>query len=239
MSDATQGNGAPEAPQGETGPKFVTEEQLNRAITARFGELSKKLEKSFGETFTKALDEKLSSFAPKGNEDESKPASPLEHPEVKGVLKQMQELQSRLKASEEREAAAKAKARDTQLRQQVGEALASAGIKDSMRAKHALKFLVDGEKLVAWDDESERLVFRDSDGFVDFNTGLKGWLKSEDAKMYLPPPDTSGAGGRTGQTPAVAAPRITPGAQPQSAPMNADQKAAMVAELLQRQGLGF
>ncbi len=235
MSEAAQGNAAPEAAQGETGPKYVTEEQLNRAITARFGEMSKKLEKSFGDTLGKTLEERLAALKP-APADEEKPQSPLDAPEVKGLMKQMGELQARLKATEEREAAAKAKARDTQLRQHVGEALASAGIKDTLRAKHALKFLVDGEKLVNWDEDGERLVFRDSEGFVDFATGLKGWLKSEDAKMYLPPPDTSGTGGRTGTAP-VPAPRVTPGAQ--SGPENDDAKAARVAAELARMGIAL
>ena len=58
------------------------------------------------------------------------------------------------------------------------------------RIKHAMALLVDGEKRVKWDEDGERLVFRDdTSGEIEFNAGIAGWLRSEDAKFYLPAPE--------------------------------------------------
>lgn len=196
--DPTQGNGSPQEPQGSDTPKGITLEDVNKAITARF--------KAFETKQDKSLDEKLSSFVARIDESlatrfgetkaapaEGKQSAADESPIVKGMQKQMAAMQAKLDAAEAETKAERAKARDGTMRTKLREALGSNGI-EGVRAKHAIGVLVDSEKRVAWDDSNE-LTFKDAAGEeVDFATGLGDWLKSDDAKIYLPPRGTSGSG---------------------------------------------
>ena len=65
--DLPQGSQTPSGQGKVDEPKYVTEEQLNRAISARFGDFSKKIEKSLETAiggFGAKLDELKSSFTP-------------------------------------------------------------------------------------------------------------------------------------------------------------------------------
>ena len=100
--------------------------------------------------------------------------------------------------------------RDAALRQRVGEVLAGAGI-EGVRARHAIGLLVDAEKRVRWSDDGESLVFRTADrDDAELEPGLRGWLKTDDAKLYLPPKGSQGSGDR----PAGTGPAATAGGPP-------------------------
>ena len=190
--------------QGEgDAPKYVTEEQLNRAISARFADFQKKVVKevelALAPIATKLEDlgkrEPAAGTPPAGGDAGTK--SIEDHPVVKGLQKQLADMQrqgAELKAERDAE---KQKVRDSKLRNALGEVLTKGGI----NAKHVSKAvgqLVDVEKRVRFsDDDSDALVFREDTGDVDFGTGLKGWLKTEDAKLYMPPSGTHGSGDRS------------------------------------------
>lgn len=215
MADASQGNPAPQAGQGESGdaPKYVTEEQLNKAITARLRDFEKKV----GETIKTSVDgiapqldqlleTKLSALKPQGD---GKPqnADPAKvdiesHPFVKGLLKRLDESDKRTKAIEADRDAERARAQDADLRRQLGDALAKRGI-PADRIRQAIGLLVDAEKRVGRDGDA--LVFNEKDGAVDLDTGVDRWVKGDDAKIFLPPRGTSGSGDRgAGKKPTAA-----------------------------------
>jgi hypothetical protein len=208
MPDQTQGTGAPNAPQGSDDPKYVTEEQLNRAISARLSDFGKKTEKSLTDAFSNFEKKLTDMITPKPGEQQTPAADKgsalnvQDHPEFKGLQKQLAELKLRTDVAEQSAKAEREKARDTTLRQKLGESLASIGIKDATRAKHAIRFLVDGERAVRWDENGESIIFNDGKDLVDLETGLKGWAKTEDAKLYLPAPDGGATGGNNGTRPA-------------------------------------
>lgn len=238
MSDLPQGNGAPNAPQGEgDGPKYVTEEQLNKAITARFGEFTKKSGAVLDDRFS-AFEKKLGEMLPKPQEPGAPPAddkSIENHPVFKGMAKKLADLEERARVAEESTTAEKKRTKDLSLRQHLGEALAKANVKDPVRAKHAVSFLVR-EGLAKWNETGDALVFAGDDGDVDFDTGFKGWLKSDDAKIYLSSPDQAAPFGR--QPPPQ---RIAPQGGP---PSNVDDlsfedKLALTAQQLQKAGVGL
>ena len=203
----SQGNGAPN-PQGEgDSPKFVTEDQLNRAISARFGAFEKsfgsKLEKTLGESlaglstkFEEALASVKTDGAPK-NEQKQQSSSVLDAPEYKGMQRELAELKKQTAEAKAERDAERGKVRDSSLRQRLGEELAKHGV-DAARAKHAIGYLVDADKRVRWSEDGEQLVFRDADGEVDLATGLKGWVKTDDGKLYIPPRGAQGSGDRPG-----------------------------------------
>lgn len=191
--------------QGGDAPKTVTEEQLNRAITARLNDFSKKIEKTLGEitssltgTFTKQFEELSTRIAPPVHEDKGGKAAPEDSPMMKGLLKTIEELKASnaktaAEAQRERE-----QARSATLRTKAQEALLASGV-DSARARHALALLVDSEKRIKWDGDSDELTFRDTDNTeVDLKTGIASWMKSDDGKHYLPASGASGSGARPG-----------------------------------------
>lgn len=208
-------NQTPQGNQSQTGqgdggdaPKYVTEEQLNRAISARLGDFSKKFEKTL-ETTVSTITSKVEEMftkqqqPPPGGEGGSggDPKAIENHPIVKGLQKQLADTKTLVDQTRADRDAEKSKARDTTLRTRVQEALTKGGL-DPKFVGHAVGHLVDTSKRVRFtDDDSDELVFRDGTTDVDFDTGMKGWLKTDDAKLYLPPRGTQGSGDRPGSRP--------------------------------------
>lgn len=196
--------------KGDDAPKYVTEEQLNRAISARFGDFQKKLEKSIGEslatTLTAKLDElKTSLAAPADGGTDSKEApkgADIEnHPLVKGLQKQISDQKAATEQLKTERDAEKARAREQVLRTSLADSLTKGGV-DPARVRQAVGILVDVEKRVRFaGDDDDELVFKDVTGDVDLATGLKSWIKSDDAKIFLPPRGTQGAGDRSAGRP--------------------------------------
>lgn len=215
-----QGNQTPSGQgEGDNAPKYVTEEQLNRAITARLGDFGKKIEKSIEAAvggFTSKIDELKSALTPAGggeggSKDPPKGGDFENSPLVKGLQKQLADQQKATEQLKAERDAEKAKARDQLLRTKLADDLTKGGV-DPRYVKNAVGHLVDVEKRVRFaDDEGDDIVFKDATGDVDLATGLKGWIKGDDAKIYLPPRGTQGAGDRPG---GKAPP---PGQQPPSA----------------------
>jgi len=194
----------PDSSQGPDAPKNVTEEQLNKAISARLAAFEKKHKEqlaaaleTLAPTLDQLLEQKLAGIkapepaAPKGKTEVEN------DPLFKGMQKRLAELEAT--ANEARaQAAAQAKAaKDSLLRQKAAEELSKHGI-DAARARHALATLVDSDKRVRWsEDDDSQLVFRDSDGTeVDLTTGIRSWVKTDEAKIFLPPRGTAGSGER-------------------------------------------
>jgi hypothetical protein len=207
MADS-QGNDPPQGSQGNGAPGSITLEDVNKAITARFSAYEKKLDTKFAESFggfetklTELLGAKLEELKPKADDADKKakqePASIEEHPQFRGLQKQLSEVKNKLEAQQKAAEAERAKARDVTLRQRVTERLTEGGI-DGVRAKHALGYLVDSEKRVRFaDDKDDSIIFADANGeALDLETGLKGWLSSDEAKLYLPPRGAAGSGER-------------------------------------------
>lgn len=209
FKDQPQGNGVPETSQGETsGPNYVTEEKLNelvnRAISARFSAFEKKIGGQVSEAVSgllPKLDEIVSAKLPQKADISPANDKLEESPFVKGLQKKLAELEEQNRKSQAERDAERARSRDVAMRQKLSEELAKHGV-DSRYVKQALGYLVDAEKRVRWaEDEGDALVFRDADGSeLDLSTGLRAWMKSDDAKIYMPPRGVSGSGDRGGGT---------------------------------------
>lgn len=194
----------PDSSQGNE-PKFVTEDVLNKAITARLSQLEKKQKEQLAEALNslapmldKALEDKLAA-KPQDPPSKKDRNSVEDDPQFKGLKKELAELKAKADAAEAKAAQEAAKAKEAALRQKVADELGKHGI-DSQRARHAMSFIVDAERRVRYDDD-DNLVFRDSDGQeLDLMSGVKAWVKSDDAKIYLPPKGASGSGDRPAKT---------------------------------------
>ncbi len=213
-----QGHAAPQAVQGQGDetPKFVTEEQLNKAITARFKGLEDKVQKSFGDSFSSFSEKLRTEIAallpptpeakPEGDKKKDGDRAGAEGPELRSLKEQVARLTKLADDARSERDTERTKSRDASLRQTLAHTLAHAGI-EGVRARHAIGLLVDSEKRVRYADQSDAVVFRRADHEeVPLDEGLGEWLKSEDAKLYLPPRNAGGSGDRPGGTPPRTAP---------------------------------
>ncbi len=232
MEPTSQGQGVPETPEGQGAPKaseandtpkYITEEQLSRAITARFKAHEKTLESKFSElttglvskfeeVTTKVAEGSKAKEAAKAESAKKAETQPTfeESPAYTAMRKQLEELTKKQEQAVRERDAEKARSRDMGLRQKVSEALSAAGV-DAARARLALGYLVDAAKIVRYaEDEPEAVVFRASDGDQDLSAGVRAWLKSEEGKVFLPPRGTQGSGDRAvGNSPTTAGQGIT------------------------------
>jgi hypothetical protein len=199
-------NGQGGDPSGEA-PKYASIDDV-KALARRFDAFAAESKKASGDIVA-ALSAKLEELtasaalapasAPAADDKTGAhgPGQSIEdHPTVKGLLKRIAEVEGRAKTAEDTAAAEKARARDGDMRRRLADALAGHGI-DGARAKHAVGFLVDAQKLVRLGEDNESIVFKDADsGDVDLATGLKAWIKTEDGKLYKPPSGAAGSGDR-------------------------------------------
>lgn len=220
MSAELQGSEAPEASQGATQPQSVdatkglSNEDVNRAITARFRDFEKKMSAQFeqnlsglGSKLEETLAQKLAGILkPQPVDDEAAQSQPAAQPEkgkessadLIAFKRQLSELRNELKSSKEEAQREKQAARDAKMRQAVTDALAAHGITGG-RAKHAIGHLVDVAKLIKLDDAGQPVMADEFGDPVDLDTGLKAWANTEDAKIYIPPRGTAGSGGSSQQ----------------------------------------
>jgi len=212
--EAPEGNDGPQSSQGETsGPNYVTEgklnELVNRAITARFSAFEKKFGNQISESVASLIpkfEELVQAKLPAKEAANANSGDRLEEsPFVKGLQKKLAELEDQTRRAQAERDTERARARDVALRQKLSEELARNGI-DSRYAKQAIGFLVDAEKRVRWEDDGDAIVFRDADGSeIDLQTGLRSWAKTDDAKIYQSPRGVTGSGDRGGGVAAKAA----------------------------------
>jgi hypothetical protein len=179
-------------------------EVVNRAISKRTRGLDEKLTtqvaaqlSQFQEAVTASVGELLEPIQQRsgdGGEAKGDGEAIKEHPEFKGLQKQLNQVQ---KALEQSQAEAKAKdemARGATLRQTLAEGLAAHKI-EGVNASHAVGHLIDAAKRVRHD--GDQVVFVEEDGdVVDLKTGLADWVKTSDAKLYQSPTGASGSGTR-------------------------------------------
>jgi hypothetical protein len=205
----------------------MTEEHVHALIGGRLRAFEERIGKTIGDSvgaLAKSMKEELAALVSKPEpQADDKRKKDAESPELKKLQEQIASLTKQAEDARAERDAERARARDTMLRQKLAEALGTAGI-EGVRAKNAIGVLVDAEKRLRWSDDGEAILFRNGDREDELPVGLKDWLKTEDAKLYLPPRGASGSGDRPGAAP----PRASSGP-----PSRAD-----VAEGLRRALLG-
>lgn len=213
------------------GIKQIVSTIVNSAIATRDKMADKKREQdreALKTDFAKLLEEKLGAIGNKGNNNPDDPPNPdgsgkggknrgqddATLRELATMRRQMEQLsktseENALRASNER-----AKNRENALRTAVSEVFDGVGI-SGLRFKGAYGVVRGQLKYV--DDESDEIIFTDETGTeLDYRAGLSSWLKSDEAKIYLPPTNTQGSGSRprNGNPPIKGGP-VTPGERSQ------------------------
>lgn len=183
---------------------------VNSSIRARDVQADKKRAEdrdAIKSDFAKMLDEKLTALAPKPDDGDKtdgkggKPRDRKEDVELATLKRQFSEMQQRAEESDRRASAERAKNRDITLRKAAEEVLEGAGITGT-RFKAAYALLQQEGRIRYAADDTDDIIFTEAMGAeVDHRTGLSGWAKSEEAKLFIPPSGTNGSGSRprTGQ----------------------------------------
>ena len=222
----------------EATPSFVTDDQLQAALTTRFRSFEQKIDKTLTDTLG-ALVEKLrgelapilakpepAAETPGAKPEGAGPAAPAPAPELRKLQDQIAVLTKQADDARSERDTERARGRDSLLRQRVTDALSGVGI-EGVRARHAVGLLVDAERRVRWSDAGDQIVFRtEAHDELELGAGVREWLKTDDAKLYLPPRGAAGSGDRPGGQP--------PPPRPPSGPLDR----TTVAEGLRRALLG-
>jgi hypothetical protein len=179
---------------------------VNNMLTARLTSFEKKIAKDFGDivgtTLSTKLPELLKDFKPTGGEGEGgggggKGKKDLE---LESLRKQFSEIQTQLNEQRQIADAEREKNRTTQLNQTVVERLGKFGQIQGVAAQMALGALTAFGR-VGWgqDDDADKIVFKGDDGIVcDLDVGLKQWVKTDEAKIFMSPSGVRGSGSRPG-----------------------------------------
>jgi hypothetical protein len=187
---------------------------VSNMLTARLKSFETQLHTKMGENFGKLLEDKLKEFKPAPPPDDPEPGGKGGKKDVALATMQKQLTDALTAMNEQKQLAAEATARfrSREIRDRVENALTAVGIPKGVHADAAFAFLRDR---IVDDAEGDRINFRDDSGEeVDIVTGLKGWVKTEPAKLFIPPSGARGAGTR---------PRTGSGSDDANKPQTAEQ----------------
>ena len=207
MSDQPQGTG-PSTPQGTGAPSALDEDRISQiaaqVVNAAFSARSKKLKEELGAEFktgfdsiTKRLEEMQSAPSSKRKKDGTFGEDATD-PVTNGLQRQMQDLKAQLEDRDRKIADADARARKQSLRERAVQELSKAGLSDPVRASLAMRAAIES-KLGHDDDTGEPVYHENEHSVVDLATGIRAWMKTEEAKIFLPPTGARGSGDRPGQ----------------------------------------
>lgn len=205
----------PNAPVGNDALLAALAPEIHKLINGALASHNKQADKKRTEdrdAFAKLLDEKLSGFKPTEKPTEEPPVGKKEaaNAELATLRKQMEALATKAEASERRSAQLREQNRQASLRDGTAKFLANAGIVGD-RFDAAYAYLAHNGKIkVAEDPDSDAQFFVDTTEDLALETGLAGWLKSEQAKIFLPPTGVRGSGSRPGGGNGFGQQKITP-----------------------------
>src|SRR5579859_5160597 len=151
-------------------PAYVTEEQLQTALSTRFRTFEQKIDRALSDglgTLASKLKGELADLLPKpepkpeaeGVKPPARKEAAEPNPELRKLQEQIGVLTRQADDARSERDAERARGRDSLLRQRLGEALSAAGI-EGVRARHAVGLLVDAERRVRWSDDGATLLFR-------------------------------------------------------------------------------
>ena len=120
--------------------------------------------------------------------------------EIDTLRKQHREAMEAIAASNERVKRAESRRRDIERNNKIDGILSKAGVNDPFMRDLAIAHF-DRKGRVVWDGDEDdaKLVWNGDDGVpVAFDDGMTSWLKSEEAKRFLPATGKGGSGSRPG-----------------------------------------
>lgn len=126
-------------------------------------------------------------------------------PATVALERKIADLEKRAKEADDKVAAAEKRARDDGAKTALRTALGTAVRPDAVDVITDLLF--DARKRVSFDETGRPLFQLDEDTLLPLGDGVKSWLKSDEAKLFLPAPGAGGDTGRGGSAPRVQSPQ--------------------------------
>jgi hypothetical protein len=201
-SSAKDPNTKTEGDEKPADPGYMTQEQFNKAMTARAKREEEKTRKYMEQQMAAILDRLPPLKDLDAVEEPTETAAAPEKLskdaiETRKALKEVNELKRKMDALREENEKTQKKMRQDQLKTATTAALSELGC---TRPTHALSYL-EANGLVRYNDDGQ-LVFMARQEFQGekfeeekpLSEGLKGWVASPDGEIYLPPRGTQGAG---------------------------------------------
>lgn len=183
-------------------PKFVTQDQLSQVVNAAVSNHLKRFESKLSGTIGSAVAEALKAHTPAASGDDppnDPPADPNAKvdPAMTQMKREMTAMRNKLQKAEDATAAEAKQRKSDALRTTVLKQLGEAGLSgQQLRAAQAVLYQ-EGRVHVSEDGSH---IFRDADGVdLPLSEGMKGWIASDDAKLFLPPKDVRGSGDRAAE----------------------------------------
>lgn len=219
MAEAPDTTASDEALLAKLEPKIHS--LINSALSSHNKQADKKRSEdreALKVDFANLLEEKFSAFKPAEDQDGGKGGKEGkgkgDNVELQTLRKEMGDLKQRAEKAEQERAAERSKNRSMSLKTEAVDELAKVGI--TTHARIALSVLLQ-EGRIAYDTDlgegdEDKLLFRSDEGggWVDLGVGLKGWAKSQDARIFLPPTGAAGAGTRPTARTTEAGAKLTP-----------------------------
>lgn len=173
---------------------------INSALASREKGFEKKRtedRQALEASFAKLLDEKLTTAKP---EPEPEPkggrGKEKESPETATLRKQLEELKNRADEADRRNQVLREASRTTAIRDQVARILNASGISGNYFEAAYATLIHSGKIRPSEDIDSDEAFFVDPSGEMGLEVGLGSWLKSEQAKIFLPATGARGSGSR-------------------------------------------
>ncbi len=197
-------NAADEALLERLGPRIHS--LINSALASHNKQADKKREQERTDlqaAFAKMLDEKFQALKPADDPADGKKEKDGkrgDNVEIQTMRKELADLRQRAESAEQERQKEREKNRSMSLRTEATRELEKHGVSGN-HARIALSaFLQEGRVGYESDlgeGDRDALLFRSDDGtWVDLNVGLKSWVKTPDAKIFLPPAGAAGSGSR-------------------------------------------
>ena len=191
MSDTTQGQAAPQAAQGDDAPKYVTVEELNRAITARFTGFQSKIEKTLAESHTGLagkIDELLKAKTPTTDEPKDKPSEQVT--QFNALQAKYQGLAQKFEAEQKARADAERRAREDSAYSSLKQQLIASKVRPELVDTLADSMFSGRNKRVEFDDNGNPLFkvkvepvkgMAEEEQLFSLEEGIKAFYKSKEA----------------------------------------------------------
>ena len=172
----------------DTSTESLTEARIHELINAALLGSSKRTEKRFAEM----LEQSLAGFKDKTEtkvEVQSDKVAPSA--EVAALQKQIEKMQKEREAEKLSLAAQSKSVREKEAYGQL-KSLLTGKVKPEA-IEHVAKLIFHADKRVAVNDEGQMTYRTDDDSEIDINEGVKQYLKSKDASIFLPAPVSKAA----------------------------------------------
>jgi hypothetical protein len=165
----------------------LTESRIHELINAALLGNSKRSEKRFAEM----LEQSLTQFRDKLTEPKAEVAQAIDKPsaaspEVAALQKQLEAMQKQIK---EKDLAVAAQSKSMREKEAYGQLKSMLSGKVKPEAiEHVAKLIFHADKKVVVGEDGQMTFRSDDDSEIDINEGVKQYLKSKDASIFLPAP---------------------------------------------------